>query len=76
MSKTILLAIGLVLAILGGLGLVLGGVPYQDSDTLFEIGDVEAQVQTERELQIPPLAGAVLLATGVGVMVVGAMKKS
>ncbi|HZD05186.1 MAG TPA: hypothetical protein VE173_09720 [Longimicrobiales bacterium] len=76
MSRRVLLVVGAVLAILGALALWRGGIPYRDREKVLDIGPVEATAETEKEVEIPPLLAGVVLAAGVGFLVVGAARRS
>lgn len=66
--------IGVVLAVLGGVSLWLGGIPYTTTETM-ELGPIQASADVERQYRIPPLAAGGLLALGVGLAVYGATRK-
>ena len=62
---------GLVLAALG-LFLLVRGVTYKSKESLLEVGEFRAEVQTRKP--VPAWIGGVTLAVGVG-MVVAGMKR-
>lgn len=66
--------VGVVLAVLGGVGLWLGEIPYTERETL-ELGPIEASADVERAIEIPPLLAGSLMALGVGIAVYGAGRK-
>ena len=66
--------IGVVLAVLGGVGLWLGGIPYTETETM-ELGPLQASADVERRMEIPPLAAGAVMALGVGLAVYGATRK-
>lgn len=74
MSRTVLIVAGLVLALLGAFALWQGGVSYTDREEVLDIGPVEATAETEERISVPPLVGGLILATGVGLVVVGAAR--
>lgn len=76
MKRSPLLVVGLVIAVLGGVGLALGGFTTEDQQTVLEIGSFEATATVEERVEIPPLLSGVVLALGVGLVVYGATKKS
>ncbi len=70
--KNSLSIIGIVLIVLGGLGLVLESVSWNEEKTIVDIGEFEASATVQESRTIPPLlaggvlvAGLVLTATGV-----------
>ena len=71
MGRTLLIVCGLLLAIAGGVTLAVGGIPYTDSERIFEIGGVEATADVEKRLDVPPLAAGLALAAGAGMLVAG-----
>lgn len=66
--------IGVILAVLGGVGLWLGGIPYTERETM-ELGPITATADVEREFEIPPIAAGALMALGTGLAVYGATRK-
>ena len=66
--------IGVTLAVLGGVGLWLGGIPYTETETM-ELGPIQASADVQREIEIPPLAAGAVMALGVGLAVYGATRK-
>ena len=70
-----LVIIGVVLAVLGGVALWLGGIPYTETETM-ELGPIQASADVERQYEIPPLAAGAVMAFGVGLAVYGASRQS
>ncbi|MEZ4699419.1 MAG: hypothetical protein R2834_03735 [Rhodothermales bacterium] len=66
--------IGLLLIVLGGIGLVYGGVSYMTEEKVLDLGKLEIEAQKEHTIPLPPVAGAILLATGVVVILAGSRK--
>jgi len=66
--------IGVILAVLGGVGLWLGGIPYTETETM-ELGPLQASADVERTFEIPPIAAGALMAVGAGLTVYGATRK-
>jgi uncharacterized membrane protein YidH (DUF202 family) len=62
------LALGVVLIILGLLALIYGKVPYTEKKEIMQVGPLRAEVKTEEELQIPPIVGGLVLASGVALI--------
>ena len=59
--------LGAVLVLLGLLGLIFGGIPYDKRETIAQIGNLKMQATEKRQLTLPPavfgfsiLVGAVL----------------
>ena len=64
--------VGILLLILGVLSLVVS-VPHRENHGV-KIGDAKISVQTESSDKLPPAAGIVLLAGGVGALILGLRK--
>jgi len=69
-----LIVVGLVLAILGGVGLALDSVSWNQEETLVDIGDFEASASIPKSQEIPPLAAGGVLLLGLVLTGVGAAK--
>ena len=61
-------AAGVVLVVLGFLGLIFGGIPYNKTENIAQFGDLKMRVTEKKQASIPPvvsglaiLVGAVLL---------------
>lgn len=74
MGKGAIIVVGAIVTLLGVAGLFMGGVPYDTEETVLDVGPLEAQVETERRWQIPPVAAAVLLVGGIGILAYGATR--
>lgn len=66
--------IGVILAVLGGVSLWLGGIPYTETESV-ELGPIQASADVERRFEIPPIVAGSVLALGVGLAVYGASRK-
>lgn len=75
MSARVLIVLGLILAAAGVFGLVAGGVPYDDEETLIDAGPVQASASVEREWQVPPLLAGGVLALGGILITVGVVRR-
>ena len=58
-------AIGIVLVILGIVGLVYGGITWTRKDKVVDVGPVEITADKKESIPLPPIAGAVMLAAGI-----------
>ncbi len=63
-------AIGATLIVLGLLGLAWGGVTYTTRETVIDIGPIHATSDKTHNIPIPPIAGALALMAGVGLLAV------
>ncbi|MCW7537622.1 hypothetical protein OOT46_07125 [Aquabacterium sp. A7-Y] len=71
MKKIVLAVAGSALIGLGGYILVRG-LSLTSNETVFQLGDFKAQVQTEK--RVPAWAGAAALASGVALLALGLRK--
>lgn len=67
--------VGLLLIVGGLAALLMGGFSYTKSEQVLDVGPLEASVQTQERVPIPPIAGGIALAAGVALLLVGAKKK-
>ena len=56
--------VGAVLVILGFLGLVFGGIPYDKKVTVAEVGSLKMQATEKRQLGLPPFANGLAILLG------------
>lgn len=69
MKRIILL--GVVLIVIGVLALAYQGITYTTSEKLIDLGPLKASVEKQKTIPLPPIIGAVALAAGVILLVVG-----
>ncbi len=74
MGKTGIMIVGAVVALLGVAGLLFGGIPTGTDTTVLDMGIAEATVESERRMSIPPIASAILLVGGLGIVAFGATR--
>jgi hypothetical protein len=67
----IITVIGVILAVLGAIGLIYGGITYTSGRDEVDVGSMHVQVSQERHIPMSPIAGAVALAAGVILIVLG-----
>lgn len=67
--------VGAILIAIGILGFVLGGVSYQETETVAEIGDFSLKDTDEKTFSLPPLASGAILGTGVILLILGVARK-
>ena len=67
--------VGLLLIVGGLAALLMGGFSYTKSEQVLDVGPLEASVETQERVPIPPIAGGIALAAGVALLLVGAKKK-
>jgi len=67
----IMTIIGIVLIGLGVVGLIYGGITYTSSKDVIDMGPMHVQVDQKHEIPFSPIAGAVAVAAGVVLILVG-----
>jgi len=66
--------IGIGLIILGVLALAYQGITYTTREKVIDLGPLKASVDKEKTIPLPPILGALALAGGVVLVIVGARK--
>jgi hypothetical protein len=69
--KTVLAVAGAALIALGGV-ILFNGLSFSSNETVFQLGEFKAQVQTEKRL--PAWSGGLALAAGVVLLIAGLKK--
>ena len=65
---------GIILAVLGVATLIHPGIPHTKSREVMQVGPMRAEIQTEEEYQVPPIAAGLTLAAGVALIVLARKK--
>jgi hypothetical protein len=60
--------LGIVLVVLGILALIYGGVTWTRRDTVVDAGPIEITAEKKEHLPVSPIAGGLLLAAGVALL--------
>lgn len=68
--------VGIVLIVAGLVALIHGGIPYTKRKEVMQVGPMRAEVETEEEVQIPPIVGGLALAGGVVLVLLAKKGKS
>jgi hypothetical protein len=63
--------LGIILIALGVAGIAWGGLTYTTRETVVDLGPIQATREKSHSIPLPPVAGAVLLATGIALLVAG-----
>jgi hypothetical protein len=63
--------LGIALIILGVLALAYQGVTYTTHEKVIDLGPLKAEVQKKKTVPLPPILGALALAGGIVLVVVG-----
>lgn len=66
--------VGIALIILGVLALAYQGITYTTREKVIDLGPLQASVDKKKSIPLPPIIGAVALAGGVVLLIVGARK--
>lgn len=63
--------LGVVLIVIGALALAYQGITYTTRENVIDVGPLKASVEKRKTIPLPPVLGAVALAAGVILVVVG-----
>jgi uncharacterized membrane protein HdeD (DUF308 family) len=66
--------VGIALIILGVLALAYQGITYTTREKIIDLGPLKASVDKEKSIPLPPIVGALAIAGGVVLIIVGARK--
>ena len=67
-------AAGAALVLLGFLGLLFGGIPYNRRETVAQIGDLKMQATEKRTLGVPPVVNGLAILIGTALWFRGAKR--
>ncbi len=56
--------LGAVLVVLGMLGLMFGGIPYDRRETIAQLGGLKMQATEKRQLALPPAVNGLAILIG------------
>lgn len=65
---------GIVLLVLGVVTLIHPGIPYTKHRDVMQVGPMRAEIETQEEYQVPPIAAGLILAAGVALLVLARKK--
>ncbi|HEX2227032.1 MAG TPA: DUF3185 domain-containing protein [Candidatus Binatia bacterium] len=66
---------GILLIVLGLVALAYKGITYTTQEQVAKLGPLEAKVERERTIPLPPILGGLALASGLVLVVVGARQR-
>lgn len=66
--------LGIVLIILGVVAFGYQGISYTTQEKVLDVGPLKATVEKEKTIPLPPIVGAVALAGGIALLMVGTRK--
>jgi hypothetical protein len=67
---------GIILIILGVVGLVYGGITYTRRRDTISVGPITATLKQRETFPISPVAGAVAVVAGIGLLVAGSRRRT
>ena len=66
--------VGIALIILGVLALAYQGITYTKREKVIDLGPLQASVDKKKSIPLPPIVGALALAGGVVMVIIGSRK--
>jgi hypothetical protein len=67
---------GILLVVLGALALAYQGITYTHREKIVDIGPIHATADEQKTIPLPPILGAIALAAGIALLVVGSRQKN
>jgi hypothetical protein len=67
--------VGVILILFGLVALLFKGIPVEAERESVKIGPVEARVEREREIPVPPAAAVASIVGGIVLLVIGARRQ-
>ncbi|HET9372164.1 MAG TPA: hypothetical protein VFO19_18010 [Vicinamibacterales bacterium] len=64
-------AFGMVLIAIGLVGLLWGGIRWTQSEKVVDLGPLQVNREERKALPIPPIAGALCVVAGAGLLMAG-----
>ena len=68
--------VGIALIVLGVVALAYQGITYTTREKIIDLGPIQASVDREKRIPLPPILGGLALAGGVVLVIVGARRSS
>jgi hypothetical protein len=68
--------VGILLVVLGALALAYQGITYTHREKIIDLGPIHATADEQKTMPLPPILGAIALAGGIALLVVGSRQKS
>lgn len=66
--------VGIVLIVLGLAALAYQGFTYTTTETIIDVGPIQATAERERTVPLPPVLGIVAVIGGVALLIAGSRK--
>jgi hypothetical protein len=67
--------VGIALIVIGIIALAYGGISYTKREKAIDLGPIEVTTEERKTIPLPPVLGALALAGGVVLLVVGAKRR-
>jgi len=67
---------GILLVVLGALALAYQGINYTHREKIIDVGPIHATADEQKTIPLPPIIGAIALAGGIALLVVGSRQKN
>jgi uncharacterized membrane protein len=71
-----LVLVGIALIVLGIVAFAYQGITYTSREKVVDIGPLQASVDTQKTLPLPPILGGLVLVGGIALVVVGAKQSA
>jgi uncharacterized membrane protein len=71
-----LVLVGIALIALGIVAFAYQGITYTSREKVVDIGPLQASVDTQKTLPLPPILGGLVLVGGIALVVVGAKQSA
>ena len=68
--------VGILLVVLGALALAYQGITYTHREKIIDVGPIHATADERKTIPLPPIIGAIALAAGISLLVVGGRQKN
>jgi hypothetical protein len=65
------MVVGVVLIVIGVIALAYQGITYTTHEKVIDIGPLKAEVEKQKTIPLPPILGALALAGGIVLVIVG-----
>jgi uncharacterized membrane protein len=71
-----LVLVGIALIVLGIVAFAYQGITYTSREKVVDIGPLQASVDTQKTIPLPPILGGLVLVGGIALVVVGAKQSA